>query len=57
MNPLPILITLVCTILVILFAVLKCNRKDEKQMETSLDVADDEEELRSHTRPGEKKES
>jgi hypothetical protein len=41
---------------VLLFVVLKCNRKDEKQMESSLDAAEDEEGLRSNTRTGEKEE-
>ena len=54
MNHLPILIIFVFVIVLILFSVLKRNRKDEKDFEKNLNVIEDEEVLRSKTRPGEK---
>jgi hypothetical protein len=56
MYKLPILIILVCGILAALYMVLKRNRRDEKNLEESLDAADDEEALRARRRPGGKNE-
>ena len=53
----PLILTIiVIAVVAVLILVLIRNRKDRKALEASLDAAEDEEGLRAHSRPGERKE-